>query len=113
MFLRSSVVKKAGKTYRYWKLVENVRTDAGPRQQVVAHLGDLSKVTAAEWQALAGLSQPVRLRRTLPDGRGSDRRSPPALRPARRLPYRDQTARFRFGGREARFLAAPAPPPLW
>jgi hypothetical protein len=26
MFLRSSVVKKAGKTYRYWKLVENVRT---------------------------------------------------------------------------------------
>src|ERR1019366_1201573 len=37
MFLRSSVVKKSGKTYRYWKLVENVRTDAGPRQQVVAH----------------------------------------------------------------------------
>ena len=54
MFLRSSVVKKAGKTYRYWKLVENVRTDAGPRQQVVAHLGDLSNFTAAEWQALAG-----------------------------------------------------------
>ncbi|MDR3699729.1 MAG: alpha/beta hydrolase domain-containing protein, partial [Candidatus Sulfopaludibacter sp.] len=30
MFLRSSVVKKGGKTYRYWKLVENVRTDTGP-----------------------------------------------------------------------------------
>ena len=54
MFLRSSVVKKGGKTYRYWKLVENVRTDTGPRQQVVAHLGDLSNFTAADWQTLAG-----------------------------------------------------------
>ena len=54
MFLRSSVVKKGGKTYRYWKLVENVRTDTGPRQQVVAHLGDLSNFSAADWQVLAG-----------------------------------------------------------
>lgn len=54
MFLRSSVVKKGGKTYRYWKLVENVRTDSGPRQKVVAHLGDLSNFTAADWQSLAG-----------------------------------------------------------
>ena len=54
MFLRSSVVKKGGKTYRYWKLVENVRTGTGPRQRVVAHLGDLSNFTAADWQALAG-----------------------------------------------------------
>jgi transposase len=53
MFLRSSVVKKSGKSYRYWKLVENVRTDAGPRQRVVAHLGDLSNFTAADWQTLA------------------------------------------------------------
>lgn len=53
MFLRSSVVKKGGKSYRYWKLVENVRTDAGPRQRVVAHLGDLSNFTAADWQTLA------------------------------------------------------------
>src|ERR1017187_7766867 len=29
-------------------------TDTGPRQQVVAHLGDLSNFTAADWQALAG-----------------------------------------------------------
>jgi transposase len=53
MFLRSSVVKKGGKSYRYWKLVENVRTDAGPRQRVVAHLGDLSNFTATDWQTLA------------------------------------------------------------
>ena len=54
MFLRSSVVKKGGKTYRYWKLVENVRTGSGPRQQVVAHLGDLSHFTAEDWRDLAG-----------------------------------------------------------
>ena len=54
MFLRSSVVKKGGKTYRYWKLVENVRTETGPRQRVVAHLGDLSNFTAGDWQDLAG-----------------------------------------------------------
>lgn len=53
MFLRSTVVKKAGKTYRYWKLVETVRTASGPRQRVVAHLGDLAHFTAAEWETLA------------------------------------------------------------
>ena len=52
MFLRSSVVKKGGKTYRYWKLVENVRADAGPRQQVVAHLGDLANFTATDWRGI-------------------------------------------------------------
>lgn len=53
MFLRSSVVKKSGKVYRYWKLVETVRTDSGPRQRVVAHLGDLSGFTAEDWSKLA------------------------------------------------------------
>jgi hypothetical protein len=53
MFLRSSVVKKAGKTYRYWKLVETVRTVNGPRQRIVVHLGDLSNFSARDWEALA------------------------------------------------------------
>lgn len=54
MFIRSTVVKgKDGKTYRYWKLVENYRTERGARQRVVAHLGDLSNFTAEDWQALA------------------------------------------------------------
>lgn len=53
MFLRSAVVKKVGKTYRYWKLVETVRTASGPRQRVVAHLGDLSHFSAQDWKALA------------------------------------------------------------
>lgn len=53
MFLRSTVVKKAGKSYRYWKLVETVRTATGPRQRVVAHLGALAHFTAADWETLA------------------------------------------------------------
>jgi hypothetical protein len=53
MFLRSSVVKRAGKTYRYWKLVETVRTANGPRQRIVVHLGDLSNFSARDWEALA------------------------------------------------------------
>jgi hypothetical protein len=53
MFLRSTVVKKGGKSYRYWKLVETVRTARGPRQRVVAHLGDLAHFTAADWESLA------------------------------------------------------------
>ncbi len=55
MFLRSSVVKKGGKTYRYWKLVENVRTGNGPRQQVVVPTWAIFPLQcAADWQALAG-----------------------------------------------------------
>lgn len=53
MFLRSTVVKKGGKSYRYWKLVETVRTETGPRQRVVAHLGTLADFTAPDWEALA------------------------------------------------------------
>ncbi|GFP35633.1 hypothetical protein HKBW3S43_01422 [Candidatus Hakubella thermalkaliphila] len=53
MFLRSTAKKVKGKTYRYWKLVENVRTERGVRQRVVAHLGDLASFRAEDWQALA------------------------------------------------------------
>lgn len=53
MFLRSIVKKARGKTFRYWCLVESVRTAKGPRQRVVAHLGDLSRYTTDDWQQLA------------------------------------------------------------
>ncbi|GFP19047.1 hypothetical protein HKBW3S03_00551 [Candidatus Hakubella thermalkaliphila] len=53
MFLRSTAKKVKGKTYRYWKLVENVRTERGVCQRVVAHLGDLASFRAEDWQALA------------------------------------------------------------
>ena len=33
---------KHGKTHTYYALVESIRTEAGPRQRVVAHLGELN-----------------------------------------------------------------------
>lgn len=37
----------------YWQLVETVRTTAGVRQRIVAHLGNLSNFTAEQWNLLA------------------------------------------------------------
>ena len=42
MFLRRYVRTKAGKQHAYFALVESVRTEAGPRQHVVAYLGELN-----------------------------------------------------------------------
>jgi transposase len=43
MFLRQCFRKKDGKRHAYWALVESFRTDAGPRQRVVAWLGKLDQ----------------------------------------------------------------------
>jgi transposase len=43
MFLRQCFRKKDGKQHAYWALVESYRTDAGPRQRVVAWLGKLDE----------------------------------------------------------------------
>jgi transposase len=50
MFLRRYVRTKAGKKHIYFALVESVRTDAGPRQQVIAHLGELNANQERRWQ---------------------------------------------------------------
>jgi transposase len=50
MFLRRYVRTKAGKQHTYFALVESVRTEAGPRQQVVAHLGELNADQERRWQ---------------------------------------------------------------
>ncbi len=50
MFLRQYTRKKAGKVHRYWALVESVRTEEGPRQRVVAHLGELNHSQQRRWQ---------------------------------------------------------------
>ncbi len=39
MFIRPVNVKKNGKTYAYWAVVESYRTERGPRQRVVAYVG--------------------------------------------------------------------------
>ena len=50
MFLRSYQRTKQGKTHTYYALVESVRTDAGPRQRVVAHLGELNHDQERRWR---------------------------------------------------------------
>lgn len=43
MFLRPCYRRKNGKRHAYWALVESVRTERGPRQRVVAYLGDIDE----------------------------------------------------------------------
>jgi hypothetical protein len=50
MFLRRYGRTKDGKVHTYFALVESVRTDAGPRQHVVAHLGELNYDEERRWQ---------------------------------------------------------------
>src|SRR5580704_8482377 len=50
MFLRCYVRTKAGKKHTYFAFVESVRTEAGPRQQVVAYLGELNADQERRWQ---------------------------------------------------------------
>jgi transposase len=50
MFLRRYVRTVAGKKLTYYALVECMRTDAGPRQRVVAHLGELNHDQEQRWQ---------------------------------------------------------------
>jgi len=50
MFLRRYTRSKNGKTHTYYALVESVRTEAGPRQHVVAHLGELNHDQELRWQ---------------------------------------------------------------
>jgi hypothetical protein len=50
MFLRAYTRKKDGKKHTYYALVESVRTAAGPRQQVVAYLGELNHDQERRWQ---------------------------------------------------------------
>ncbi len=50
MFLRRYRRHKDGKVHSYFALVESIRTDAGPRQHVVAHLGELNANEERRWQ---------------------------------------------------------------
>jgi hypothetical protein len=50
MFLRAYRRSKDGKTHTYYALVESLRTEAGPRQHVVAYLGELNSDQERRWQ---------------------------------------------------------------
>ena len=53
MYIRPSVVRKAGKTYRYYQLVRSVRRNGKIVQETVAHLGKLDARVRAKARALA------------------------------------------------------------
>jgi transposase len=53
MFLRRYQRTKDGKTHVYFALVESVRTERGPRQRIVAPLGELSQDQQHQWQQTA------------------------------------------------------------
>ncbi len=53
MFVRRYCRTKNGKPHVYFALVESIRTDAGPRQHVVAHLGELNHDQERRWQRTA------------------------------------------------------------
>jgi transposase len=50
MFLRRYRRSKDGKAHTYFALVESSRTDAGPRQRIVAYLGELNHDQERRWQ---------------------------------------------------------------
>lgn len=53
MYIRPSVVRKGGKTYRYFRLVRSVRRNGKVRQETVAQLGELDARGRREAQSLA------------------------------------------------------------
>ena len=58
MFLRRNRRKANGETYEYWTLVKTVRTERGPRHQVVANLGKapgLDSPSRHGWEDIAAL----------------------------------------------------------
>ena len=58
MFLRRNRRKANGETYEYWTLVKTVRTERGPRHQVVANLGKapgLDSRSRHGWEDVAAL----------------------------------------------------------
>ena len=43
MFLRPCYRQKNGKRHAYWALVQSYRSERGPRQRVVAYLGQIDQ----------------------------------------------------------------------
>jgi transposase len=71
MFLRRYHRTVAGKQLTYFALVESVRTEAGPRQRTIAHLGELHAAEECRWQrtvAFHNRQGEVEQLRLFPDG---------------------------------------------
>jgi len=59
VFLRRCHRVKDGKRQAYWALVKSVRTAKGPRQEVVAYLGEMDEAGRLGMKQLAGGRAPV------------------------------------------------------
>ncbi len=57
MYLRRCYRAKDGKRHAYWALVKSVRTAKGPRQKVVAYLGDLDEAGRLGVQQAAAVAR--------------------------------------------------------
>ena len=53
MFVRRYQRTKEGKKHAYFALVESQRTERGPRQRIVAQLGELAEDQERKWQRTA------------------------------------------------------------
>jgi len=60
MFIRPCFRKKDGKRHAYWALVESYRTERGPRQRVVAYLGQLDEAGRLGVREVAVEGSPAR-----------------------------------------------------
>lgn len=65
MFVRQCFRTRNGKRHAYWALVESYRTERGPRQRVVAWLGDVDEQGRLGVREAATGRRPARRQRTL------------------------------------------------
>ncbi len=54
MYIRKTTIQKDGKAHHYWALVESYRTERGPRQRVVAWLGEMDEAGRLGVEHVAG-----------------------------------------------------------
>ena len=68
MYLRKCRKAVSGAEYAYWQLVESHRTERGPRQRVVAYLGDMQEALRLGIAEAANGKNGVRQDTLLPGG---------------------------------------------
>lgn len=69
MFIRPCYRRKDGKRHAYWALMESYRTERGPRQRVVAYLGQLDEAERLGVKEAAEGGQGLRQKRLFDDVR--------------------------------------------
>ena len=67
MFIRPTYVRKNGRRYAYWKLVESYRTEKGPRQRTVAYLGQMDEAGRLGVQQAVEPQSPSRQQQLFPE----------------------------------------------